>query len=448
MRQLFGTDGIRGIANKYPIDAETIVKIGRAAAKVFKNGKTHHRILIGKDTRLSGYMIENALVSGICSEGVDVLLVGPMPTPAIAHLTKSFGADAGIVISASHNPYQDNGIKFFSKEGTKLPDAIEEKIESHIFDREEKKDHNPENKIGKAFRIDDAQGRYIEYVKHTAGNRSITGLKIILDCANGAAYHVAPDIFKELGAEVIVLNNTPDGININENCGAMHPELIQKQVIAHKADAGIALDGDADRIIMADENGNVIDGDQIIAICAESMAKKRKLRNKTVVTTIMSNLGLKIALEKQGIKLIQTQVGDRYVTEEMLKRQSNLGGEQSGHVVFSDYNTTGDGIITGLQVLSIMAEEHKKLSELSAAMKKFPQIILNVNVKEKKEFQKMPEVDAAIKNAEKELGENGRVLVRYSGTQNMARVMIEGEDEVVIKKLAEKIIQEIKKEIG
>ena len=446
-RKIFGTDGIRGKANLYPMTPEVALSVGKAVAKIFGNGNnSRHKIVIGKDTRLSGYMIETALASGICSMGVDVYLVGPIPTPAIAHLTKSFNADAGIIISASHNPATDNGIKIFSQDGYKLPDEVEEKIENLVLSGI-KSDHiEPEN-IGKAYRIDEAQGRYIEFAKTTIKNESLKGIKIVLDCANGAAYKVAPKIFSELGAEVIVIGDKPNGLNINLDCGALHPEKMIKKIEEEKADLGIALDGDADRVVMVDEKGEFFDGDHILAMCALDMKKEGKLKKDTVVSTVMSNLGFETSMKKAGIKVIKTAVGDRYVMEE-LKKGYSLGGEQSGHIMFTDHVTTGDGIISALQVLRLMKLSRKKLSELADCMQTYPQILVNIPVKEKRDFDKMPKVKQAIEEVNKKLGDRGRTLIRYSGTENLARIMIEGESKKEIEALAEKIAGEIRKEIG
>ncbi len=445
MRKIFGTDGVRGKANTYPMNAETALKLGMAAASILTNGNKRHKIVIGKDTRISGYLIENALTAGIVSMGVDVLLVGPMPTPAIAHLTKSFAADAGIVISASHNPAEDNGIKFFDHNGFKLSDEIEEKIEEIAFS-EVKTDHIIGELVGKAKRIDDAQGRYIEFAKNSVDNMSLKGLKIVLDCANGAAYKVSPLIFEELGADVITINDKPNGLNINDECGALYPEKMKKIVVQYSADIGIALDGDADRVIMVDENAKEIDGDQIMALCGSYMKEKGLLKKNTIVTTVMSNLGFEISMKEKGINLVRTDVGDRYILEEMKKNNYNFGGEQSGHIIFFDQTKTGDGTISALQVLRIMKETQKKLSELAGCMKKLPQIMLTVDVKEKIDFHKMPKVIEKINKVKEDLNNKGRVLVRYSGTQNIARIMIEGNDEKQIKKYAEEIAEEISKE--
>ena len=444
MKKLFGTDGVRGKANIYPMNAETALRLGKAAAAVFMNGKKRHKIVIGKDTRISCYMIENALTSGILSMGVDVLLVGPMPTPAIAHLTKSFAADAGIVISASHNPAEDNGIKFFDSNGFKLSDEIEEKIEKIAFS-EIKTDHIIGELVGRAKRIDDAQGRYIEFAKSSVDNISLKGIKIVLDCANGAAYKVSPLIFEELGAQVVTINNTPNGLNINDHCGALYPEQMKKFVVQYGADIGIALDGDADRVIMVDENANDVDGDQIMALCALNLIRDKKLKDNTIVVTEYSNLGLDKAIKNANGKVIRVMNGDRYVVEEMRKHKYNFGGEQSGHIVFLDYTTTGDGTISALQVLRIMKKTGKKLSELAKCITKFPQLMVNVKVRKKIDFEKMPRVMEKINKAKEKLKNNGRVIVRYSGTQNLARIMAEGINKKEIRRYAKEIADEIKK---
>ncbi|OGM02973.1 phosphoglucosamine mutase [Candidatus Woesearchaeota archaeon RBG_13_36_6] len=448
MRKLFGTDGVRGVANTYPITPEVIMKLGKAAALVLRNCKKRPKIVIGKDTRLSGYMIETALTSGILSVGGDVLLVGPMPTPAVAHLVKSFAADAGIVISASHNPAQDNGIKFFSNQGLKLSDETEKKIEDLFFSNKISTDKINGEKIGKAYRIDDARGRYIEFAKSSIHNNSLKGLKVVLDCANGAAYNITPLILEELGAEVITLNNKPNGLNINLNCGALHPNIISKEVLKQKADVGVALDGDADRIIMVDENGKIVDGDEIMAIAALDMIKKGELKNNTLIATYYSNLGLDKTIKEAGGKVIRVKNGDRYVIDEMLKKRYNFGGEQSGHIIFFDYSTTGDGTIAALKMLDIMKQNNKKLSQLAKCLNKFPQILVNIKVKEKKDLKKIPPLYKAIDKANKELGKNGRTLIRYSGTQNILRIMMEGKDKKLITKLASDIANKAKKAIG
>jgi len=442
MRKLFGTDGIRGIANVHPMTTEIAMQLGRAVAYIFKNENRRHRILVGKDTRLSGYMLETSFTSGVCSMGVDVLLVGPMPTPGIAFLTTDMRADAGIVISASHNPFQDNGIKIFCRDGFKLPDEKEERIEELIFSKEIDSLRPTATEVGKAFRIDDAAGRYIVFLKNTFPNDlTLDGYKIVLDCAHGAAYKIAPLVFEELGAKIYPIGVEPDGVNINLNCGALHPEVISQTVKEKGADIGIALDGDADRVIFVDENGVEVDGDQIMAICALDMLRENRLKRNTVVATVMSNIGLDIALKKEGIKMVRSAVGDRYILAEMLHHGYNFGGEQSGHIIFFDLNTTGDGILTALQVLAAMKKNNKKLSELSTIMQKFPQVIENVEIKYKKDIYSIPEIKRAISTAEKTLSDRGRVLVRHSGTQLLCRVMVEGQDEKEIKGIAQNLAQ-------
>ena len=449
MGKLFGTDGIRGVANIFPMTPEMVLSIGKATAHVFKEkcGKEKPKFVIGKDTRLSGYMIENALASGIVSVGADVLLVGPMPTPAIAYLTKSLNADAGIVLSASHNPAEDNGIKIFSENGHKLSDNVEDEIEKYVLSGKIKTEHIKGDLIGKAHRVDDAKERYIEFAKASVESMSMKGLRVILDCANGAAYNTAPHILSELGAEVVVLNDRPDGLNINLNCGALHPEKMMEVVKEENAHIGIALDGDADRVIVCDENGRSVDGDHIIAICAINMKEKGILKKNSVVVTIMANKGFDIAMAKERIKVVKTKVGDRYVVDEMRKKGYVLGGEQSGHIIFSNYTTTGDGMISALQLLRIMKERREKLSKLAECMTSLPQVLVNVDVKEKKDISKL-KVNKNIKDAESKLGEKGRVLVRYSGTQNLCRIMIEGENKREIQKIANDIAKTMKKELG
>ena len=450
-KRLFGTDGVRGVANVYPMTAEVAMQLGRAAAYLFKEKDTdrRHRILIGKDTRLSCYMIENALVAGICSMGVDAYLIGPMPTPGIAFLAASMRADAGIMISASHNPFQDNGIKFFSRDGFKLPDSMEMEIEGLIDSGKIDAVRPIASDVGKAYRIDDASGRYIVFLKHSfPRDLDLNGLKIVLDCANGAAYKIAPTVLEELGAEVIRLGVSPNGTNINAGCGSLHPDIMSKQVLEHGADLGIALDGDADRVIFVDEKGTLVDGDHVMAICATDLLQQKKLAKNTVVATVMSNMGLDIAIREAGGKVVKTAVGDRYVVEEMRKCGYNLGGEQSGHMVFLDHNTTGDGIVSALQVLAIMQRSGRSLSDLASVMTSLPQVLLNVRVDRKAELESVPAVQKAIEKAEKDLGESGRVLIRYSGTEPLLRIMLEGADEKQILELAHDIATEVEKSLG
>lgn len=438
MRKLFGTDGVRGVANLEPMTSEIAMQLGRAAAYIFQRRAGRHQIVIGKDTRLSGYMLESALTSGICSMGVDVLLVGPMPTPAIAFLTRSLRADAGVVISASHNPYQDNGIKFFSSDGMKLPDELEARIESLIVSDEIKHLRPTAEAIGKAFRIDDAEGRYIEFVKRAVPkDLDFQGLKVVIDCAHGAAYKVAPSILRELGASVVSIGCKPDGLNINAGCGAVHPQLLQEEVRRQHADVGIALDGDADRAIFVCEQGRIIDGDRIMAALALDLQEKGQLAKSTVVGTVMSNFGLELALAKAGIRLVRTPVGDRYIIERMLADGYNVGGEQSGHIIFLDHNTTGDGVIAALRVLTLMKQTRKPLSDLADVMTLVPQILVNVKVKHKPDLATVPDVQRAIQASEAKLNGQGRILVRYSGTEALLRIMVEGPQDGLIRSIAE-----------
>ena len=449
MRRLFGTDGIRGVANIHPMTTEMAMQVGRGTAFIFKNEKRRHRIVIGKDTRLSGYMLENALVAGICSMGVDVLLVGPLPTPGIAFITTSMRADAGIVISASHNPFQDNGIKIFSGDGFKLPDRLEDRIEELITSDRIASLRPTAQEVGKAFRIDDAVGRYVVYLKNSFPKEyTLEGMKIVLDCANGAAYRVAPAVLEELGARVVCLGVEPNGENINLRCGSLHPQVVARAVKEEGADIGISLDGDADRAIFSDERGNVVDGDQIMALCARDLRKGHRLRKNTVVATVMSNFGLDLTLKGLGVKLVRTQVGDRYVVEEMARHGYNFGGEQSGHLIFLDYNTTGDGVLSALQVLAVMKREGKKLSQLASILTPFPQVLLNVPVARKKDPAQVPKVMSLIARVEKKLGAKGRVLVRPSGTESLIRVMVEGERAEQIKAYAEEIADGVRKNMG
>ena len=452
MRKLFGTDGIRGIANVEPLTAEMTVRLGRAAAYFFKKKKNkvgHHRIVIGKDTRLSGYMFEGALTAGICSMGVDVLIVGPMPTPAIAFLTRSFRADAGVAISASHNLFEDNGIKFFSEDGFKLPDDDELEIEKLIYSGEIDNLRPTGEGLGKAFRIDDAEGRYIEFVKNSIPKGlDFGGLKVVVDCANGAAYKITPTVLRELGADIITIGNKPDGVNINLQCGSLHPETVQRLVKEHNAHIGLAHDGDADRLIMVDEKGEVEDGDKLLAMCAIEFKRSGRLSHDTLVATVMSNFGLDIAMKDAGIRVVRTQVGDRYVMEEMIKNNYNLGGEQSGHVIFLDYNTTGDGLITALQVLTLMQKTGKRLSELASCMKTFPQKLVNIKVREKKPLDTLHDFNKVIRESEKRLEGRGRIVVRYSGTETLLRIMVEGETHEEIIQVIDTVSDAVNKYIG
>lgn len=449
VRKLFGTDGVRGIANQEPMSSEMAMKLGRAAAYIFMNKSGRHRIVIGKDTRLSGYMLESALTAGICSMGVDVILVGPFPTPGIAFLTRSLRADAGVVLSASHNPFEDNGMKFFSSDGLKLPDRIEHEIEELIFSGKIDSVRPTAENLGKAYRVRDADGRYIEFVKNTfPKGLTLKGFKVVVDCANGAAYKVAPMILRELDADVIVIGDKPDGININRDCGSTHPEKLRALVRKHGAHIGIAHDGDADRALFVSEKGDLVDGDQVMALLAVSMKQRGVLKKDTLVTTVMSNMGLDRAMKRHGIHVIKTAVGDRYVLERMLQEGFNFGGEQSGHVIFLDHNTTGDGLITALQVLAEMKTTGKKLSDLAGVMTIFPQVLVNVRVRERRELDTLPEIKKQMEKIEKELGGTGRLLVRFSGTEPVVRIMLEGEEEEKIQDLADSLACTVRATLG
>ena len=455
-KKIFGTDGVRGTANVEPITAETALKLGRAAAHVFKNlelqsrGRGKHKIVIGKDTRLSGYMLENAISSGILSMGVDVLFIGPLPTPGVAYVTRSLRADAGIVITASHNPYTDNGIKFFRADGYKLDDKIESQIESLVFTGEIENVRSSSEHIGRAMRVDDALGRYIEYAKASfPRGLTLEGMKIALDCGHGAAYKSSPCVLRELGAEVIVFNNHPDGRNINEGCGSMHPEAMCKQVVACGAHIGIAHDGDADRVLLCDEKGNLIDGDDIMAIAALEMLAEKTLAKKTLVSTVMSNAGLEVAIKKAGGKMLRTPVGDKHVIDEMLREGYNFGGEQSGHLIFRDNASTGDGLVAALQILRIMKAKDRPLSQLAKCWTRFPQLVTNVKVREKRPFDQLAAVNELVAQAEKELAaQGGRLLLRYSGTEPKVRLLVEGRNEKTLAAWSKKICGAIQKQIG
>jgi phosphoglucosamine mutase len=449
-RKLFGTDGVRGTANRHPMTAETAMALGQAVAHVFqRRGGERHRFIIGKDTRLSGYLFENALTAGLCSMGGEVLLVGPMPTPGMAFLTADMRCDAGVMISASHNPYEDNGIKFFSRDGFKLDDAIEQRIEELIHSGALDSMRADSDDVGTAHRIDDAQGRYVVFLKKTFPmDYTLDGLRVVLDCANGAAYKVGPTVLEELGAEVFALGVSPNGRNINDKCGSLHPDNTAAKVRETRADLGIALDGDADRVVVVDEQGNVLDGDVLMGLFARDLMTRGALKGGAVVATVMSNLGLEKALEADGLGLVRTQVGDRYVVEAMRSGGFNLGGEQSGHVVFLDHNTTGDGLITALQALAILVRSGRPLSELVADFQRFPQVLLNVRVSEKPPFEGVPEIVEAVRKVEQELTGRGRVLLRYSGTEMKARVMVEGEDEARVQTIAEELAQVVGRRLG
>ncbi len=449
MTKLFGTDGIRGQANIYPINAELALKLGKALGTQLKaSGYGSARAVIGKDTRLSGYMLETALTSGLVSAGVDVFLVGPVPTPAVAHLTKSLAADVGIMLTASHNPFDDNGIKLFNPLGYKLEESEETQLTNLILDDHLNTNHIRSDQLGRAHRLADARGRYIEFAKSTIKNDKLNGYKVVLDCANGAAYDIGPWIFRELGAQVIKTGISPDGLNINSNCGAIHPEVVAQLVKDTKADIGIALDGDADRVIFADENGSVIDGDHILAACAIALKQRNALANNTVVVTTMSNRGLHEAMKEHDINVEVTDVGDRYVIEAMRKNKYTLGGESSGHIIFHDHATTGDGIIGALQVLHIMKTEGKTLSELTNCMTEYPSRLVSINVKEKKPIKDIPILVDAIHSCEAELKGRGRVIVRYSGTEPMIRLLVEASELELVNVWIEKLSHAVSESLG
>ncbi len=455
-KKIFGTDGVRGVANVEPVTAETALKLGRAAAHVFTqlNPRTlppgaRPKIVLGKDTRLSGYMLENALVAGITSLGVDVLLIGPLPTPGVAYITRSLRADAGIVLSASHNPYEDNGIKFFRHDGYKLDDQIEERIEELVFTGGIDSIRPTAGRIGRAARIDDALGRYVEFAKASfPRGMSLEEMRIAVDAANGAAYKSTPCILRELGAEVVVSHNEPNGTNINADCGSTHPGEISRLVRDAGVNVGISHDGDADRVLLCDENGEVVDGDEILAIAATDFLRSDRLLKKTLVATVMSNFGLDETIAGAGGKVVRTKVGDRYVIEEMLRGEMNLGGEQSGHIIFRDFSTTGDGIVSALQILRIMHETGKPLSELKRCLKKYPQAQRNLKVKAKPPIEELREVTKLRDEAERELAGKGRVLLRYSGTEPKIRLLIEGRELAQIDRQADRIADAITKAIG
>jgi phosphoglucosamine mutase len=455
-QKIFGTDGVRGTANLEPVTAETALKLGRAAGHVFKTLETQardrgrHKIVIGKDTRLSGYMLENAISAGVLSMGVDVLFIGPLPTPGVAYITRSLRADAGIVITASHNPYSDNGIKFFRADGFKLDDEIEGRIEQLVFQTDSSVLRPSAAQIGKAVRIDDALGRYIEFAKASFPKRlTLEGLRVVVDCANGAAYKATPCVLRELGAEVFVYGNSPDGKNINLECGSMHPENLCARVRELRADVGIAHDGDADRMLLCDEQGRMIDGDDIMAISALEMLKEQTLAEKTLVATVMSNAGLDAAIQEAGGKVVRTAVGDKNVIDEMLRHGYNFGGEQSGHLIYRDYSTTGDGLVAALQILRIIKSTDTPLSKLARCWTRFPQLVTNVRVREKIPFDKLDGVLALVSQAEVAVQpQGGRVLLRYSGTEPKARLLIEGREESVLTHWSTEICRALKAQVG
>ena len=455
-KKIFGTDGVRGTANVEPVTAETALKLGRSAAHVFKNlnpesrDRGKHKIVIGKDTRLSGYMLENAISSGILSMGVDVLFIGPLPTPGVAYATRSLRADAGIVITASHNPYDDNGIKFFRADGYKLDDNVENRIEELVFSGGIETIRPTASEVGKAVRIDDALGRYIEFAKASIPRRlTLEGLRIVVDCAHGAAYKSTPCVLRELGAEIFVFGNQPDGTNINKECGSMHPQLIGAKVRELRADVGIAHDGDADRVLLCDETGAVIDGDDIMVMAALDMLAQGTLAQKTVVATIMSNAGLDAALKQAGGKVVRTPVGDKNVIDEMLRGGFNFGGEQSGHLIFGEYSTTGDGLVAAVQVLRIMKNKTLPLSKLAHCWTRFPKLVANVRVREKVPFDQLTGVMQLVAQAETKIKpEGGRVVLRYSGTEPKARLLLEGRNASELQYWSNQICEAIRKQVG
>lgn len=446
--KLFGTDGLRGQVNVFPMQPEIIIRLGLAAGQYFRNGAKRHRAVIGKDTRLSGYVFETALTSGLCAAGMDVFLVGPMPTPAISFLTKNMRADLGVVISASHNPFEDNGIKFFDQDGYKLSDLAEREISELVSKRDTVWNSPRPQDIGRAYKIQDSPGRYIVSLKNSfPSHLSLDGMTIVLDCAHGAAYRVAPLVFQELGAKVISLGVEPDGLNINSGCGSLHPELVRNKVLETGADLGIALDGDADRVLLVDEKGTILDGDQIMAMSAQDFLDKDCLPGKTLVATVMSNMALELFMQERGGRLLRTPVGDRYVAEAMRKHQAVLGGEQSGHLIFLQYSPTGDGVLAALQVLKMMQEKQRPVSELAAMLELLPQHMINVSVQRKIPFDQVPEVQKSLQAAEKALHGNGRVLLRYSGTETKARVMVEGKDSDLVRSLTSDLAQVIQENV-
>ncbi len=448
-RRLFGTDGVRGVANQHPMTCEVALALGRAVAYQAHAHRGNHRIIIGKDPRLSGYMLEMAFASGVCSMGVDALLLGPMPTPAVAFLTRNMRADAGVMISASHNPFSDNGIKIFARDGFKLADESEVELEAFMHDARVGAVRPTKSAVGKAFRIDDARGRYIVFLKEVFPvDLDLTGLTICVDCANGAAYKVAPTVLMELGAKVHALGVEPDGRNINHRCGALHPQALKNAVRRHKADLGIALDGDADRLVVVDERGEVVDGDALLAISAEEMLAAGTLAHQTLVATVMSNLALDKRLRTLGGEVVRTQVGDRYVVEAMRGGEYLLGGEQSGHLIYLDHATTGDGMLAALKLLGVLRRSGARLSELARVLQPLPQTLLNIVVKERRPLAELPAVQQAIGEVERALGEDGRVLVRFSGTEPKVRVLVEGPDRTAVNHWAESIASAIGRALG
>lgn len=447
--RLFGTDGLRGTANKTPMTVDTALRLGLAAGMFFRRGRHKHRVVIGKDTRLSGYMFESALTAGLCAAGMHVIMTGPLPTPAISFLTRNMRADLGVVISASHNPFYDNGIKFFDADGYKLPDDMEKEIEDVVLDAGYAWPYPRVDKVGRATKIEDAGGRYIVYTKSCfPAELTLSGLRIVVDCANGASYKVAPLALEELGAEVFRINCEPNGLNINDHCGSLYPDVVAAKCRELRADIGLALDGDADRLIVVDEHGSILDGDQLMALCAQAMMARGELPGNLLVSTVMSNLALEIFMREHGGRLLRTPVGDRYVVEAMRKEGAMLGGEQSGHLIFRHYSTTGDGLLAALQILRIMREKEKPLSELANLLIPFPQVLLNVRVEHKLPLEEKPAIGEAVARMENELAGRGRVVLRYSGTESLLRVMVEGENSTKVQEYAEELAEVVRRELA
>lgn len=445
--RIFGTDGMRGKVNSWPMTVDTALRLGLAAGVKFRRGA--HRVVIGKDTRLSGYMFESALTAGLCAAGMHVIMTGPLPTPAISFLTRNMRADLGVVISASHNPFNDNGIKFFDAEGFKLPDSIENEISAMVLNKDFHWPYPAPHKVGRATKIEDAGGRYIVYIKSSfPAHLTLSGLRIVVDCANGASYKVAPLALEELGAEVFRISCNPDGVNINDHCGSLHADVVAAKVRELRADVGLALDGDADRLIVVDEHGNILDGDQLMALCAQSMMARGELPGNLLISTVMSNLALELFMRDHGGHLLRTPVGDRYVVEAMRKEGAMLGGEQSGHLIFRHYSTTGDGLLAALQILRIVREKDKPLSELANLLTPFPQVLLNVPVEKRTPIQDCPAIMEAKTKIENELGERGRIILRYSGTEALLRIMVEGEHPDKVQEYAQELAGIAQKELG
>ena len=448
--RFFGTDGLRGRANTWPMTEDVALRLGLAAGMFFKRkGDCQHKVVIGKDTRLSGYMFESALTAGLCAAGMKVIMTGPLPTPAISFLTRSMRADFGVVISASHNPYMDNGIKFFDEEGFKLPDDQEDAISAMVLDADYRWPYPPSDRVGRASKIEDAGGRYIVYTKSCfPAGMTLSGLRIVVDCANGASYKVAPLALEELGAEVVRVGTSPNGLNINDHVGALHPETMAAKVKEVRADVGIALDGDADRLIMADEHGTILDGDQLMAMCAKDLLDRGELPGNAIVATAMSNLALEVFMQENGGKLLRSKVGDRYVMEMMRREGVMFGGEQSGHLIFRKFSTTGDGLLAALQILRILREKDKPLSEIGGLLKLFPQKLLNVRVEQKVPFEQKPVIGETVAKIEQALGNRGRVVLRYSGTEALCRIMVEAEDPEKVELYTKELADVVRRELG